>query len=143
MHFHINPTSLVPIYLQIKDQLRSAAATGVLPAGAKVPSIRELAVQLRVNPNTVARAYRELEFEGLLTTRRGDGTYIDTASRSLSMSQRLSVLVAEVDALVKRAAQLEIPRADVLSLVEERFDELISEPERADRDPALGSKERR
>jgi GntR family transcriptional regulator len=97
-------------------------------------------VQLRVNPNTVARAYRELESEGLLSTRRGDGTYIDQGSRSLSVSQRLSALETEADALARRAAQLEIPLPDVLTLVEERYQEFAADPQQ---EPALGSKERR
>ena len=65
---HISASSGVPIYLQLKDQLRRAVAGGVLRPGDRLPAVRDLAAQTVVNPNTVARVYRELEFEGLVET---------------------------------------------------------------------------
>lgn len=72
----IRPRSDVPIYRQISDGVRMAVSTGRLQIGDELPSVRGMAVRLRVNPNTVARAYRDLEAQGVLETRRGRGTYI-------------------------------------------------------------------
>ena len=73
---HINVSSGVPIYLQLKDQLRRAVVGGVLRPGDRLPAVRDLAAETVVNPNTVARVYRELELEGLLQTQRGVGTFV-------------------------------------------------------------------
>jgi len=74
--FEINNKSPVPIYSQIVDQYKHMSATGKLKAGDRVPTIRELAVQLEVNPNTVAKAYLELQNLGLLDTKQGIGTFV-------------------------------------------------------------------
>ncbi|MEZ0374941.1 MAG: GntR family transcriptional regulator [Candidatus Sericytochromatia bacterium] len=76
MIFSINPEFGTPIYLQLMDQIRHAIAIGLFRPGDSLPTIRELALQLRVNPNTVAKAIRELEREGLLVTRVGKGSFI-------------------------------------------------------------------
>jgi len=75
--FDVDHKSPVPLYVQIMDHTRSLIATGRLEAGDQLPTIRELSVTLTVNPNTVARAYSELEREGLLTTQQGRGTFVD------------------------------------------------------------------
>jgi GntR family transcriptional regulator len=72
----IDPRSAVPLYDQIKAGLRGLVAKGLLKPGDQTPSIRSLAVSLKVNPNTVARAFRELASEGFLESRRGDGAYV-------------------------------------------------------------------
>jgi GntR family transcriptional regulator len=74
--FQLNPRSGVPIYRQIQDQIRYAVASGLLSAGEQLPTVRSLAVELSVNPNTVIKAYSELEREGLLTTEQGTGTFV-------------------------------------------------------------------
>src|SRR5260370_30977351 len=74
--FQLNPRSGVPIYRQLQDQTRYGVASGVLTAGEQLPTVRALAVELSVNPNTVIKAYSELEREGLLTTEQGSGTFI-------------------------------------------------------------------
>jgi GntR family transcriptional regulator len=82
-----------PLYVQIMDEIRRALALGTLSANDAVPSVRQLAVELRINPNTVSQAYRELEREGVLEARRGQGTYV--ARRRVSGSQR-STLAGQV-----------------------------------------------
>ncbi|MEW5786053.1 MAG: GntR family transcriptional regulator, partial [Bacillota bacterium] len=74
--FHINTRSGVPIYVQLKEQIKTAVAGGILSAGDQLPSVRELAVALVINPNTVVRAYNELEHEGLLSIEQGRGTFV-------------------------------------------------------------------
>ena len=74
--FRLDPESGVPIYRQIKDQVRYGIASGLLSPGEQLPTVRALAVELSVNPNTVIKAYWELEHEGLVTTEQGSGTFI-------------------------------------------------------------------
>jgi len=74
--FHLDMHSGVPVYRQIVDQVRGAIAVGNLGSGDQLPTVRQLAVDLEINPNTVVRAYRELEYDGLLETHQGTGTFI-------------------------------------------------------------------
>ena len=74
--FQLNPKSGVPIYRQIQDQIRYGIASGLLGPGEQLPTVRSLAVELSVNPNTVIKAYSELEREGILTTEQGSGTFV-------------------------------------------------------------------
>jgi GntR family transcriptional regulator len=76
MEFRIDYTSGIPIYRQIIEQVRYGVARGELVTGERLPTVRQLAVDLSINPNTVARAYRELEFEGVLDTQQGSGTFV-------------------------------------------------------------------
>ncbi len=79
MLFSINPSDSRPIYVQIMDEVRRGMATGALIGGDPLPSVRQLATNLKVNPNTVAQAYRELEREGLAYVQRGQGTFVGSA----------------------------------------------------------------
>jgi len=90
----IDPKSALPIYRQIIAQIRRGVAAGLLAPGDQLPSVRELAARLLVNPNTVARVYRDLERDGLLETRRGQGTFISGNAEALAESERRR-LVAE------------------------------------------------
>src|ERR1700737_2492134 len=74
--FQLNPKSGVPIYRQIQDQIRYGIASGLLSPGEQLPTVRSLAVELAINPNTVIKAYTELEREGILTTEQGSGTFV-------------------------------------------------------------------
>jgi GntR family transcriptional regulator len=99
MRIHISPTDGVPIYMQIVQQVRRLVAAGELIQGDDLPSIRVLAEQLVINPNTVARAYRELEADGLVSSSRGLGTYISANNlRSISegRQERLRPLIDEL-----------------------------------------------
>src|SRR5215471_8089380 len=95
----------VPVYRQLIDQVRAGIATGSLAAGDQLPTVRQLAVDLAINPNTVVRAYRELELSGLLETHQGTGTFIaqkklpkESAERDRQLAQIVSDLVARAGA---------------------------------------------
>src|ERR1051325_8912264 len=80
MLFRPNPSSGVPIYLQLMEQVKHAVDTGALRAGDQLPGIRTLAEELVINPNTVAKAYRELEHEGVIELRHGSGAFVSAAA---------------------------------------------------------------
>jgi GntR family transcriptional regulator len=84
----IDPADPAPIWRQIEEQMRRLVATGVLPAGAPVPSMRELSKTLRVNPATVAKAYQRLVDAGVLAVRRGEGTYVADAPPAMTAAER-------------------------------------------------------
>ena len=96
-----------PMYLQIMDQVKQKIAVGEWAAGEEIPSIRQLAVALRVSVITVKRAYLELEREGVVHKRHGSGTYISDAGSPLARKERLKILSERVDALLAEARHLE------------------------------------
>ena len=106
--FHVNPHSGIPIYLQLKEQIKTAVAGGVLPPGAQLPSVRELALSLAVNPNTIARAYSELEHEGLLVAEQGKGTFISHGEPTLEEPERLERIKSRIDQLLVEAFSLKL-----------------------------------
>jgi GntR family transcriptional regulator len=120
MQLHISTGDGVPIYLQIANQVKYLVAVGRLAVGDEIPPIRVLAHQLLVNPNTVARAYLELEREGIVQKRHGSGTYISSAGSPLARKERLKILSERVDALVVEARHFEVDPAELLQLVKER-----------------------
>jgi len=96
--FQLDLRSGVPVYRQIIDQVLVAVATGACAGGEQLPTVRQLAVDLSINPNTVVRAYRELEIRGVLTTHQGTGTFITAAkvdSNDAERQRRLSQMVSE------------------------------------------------
>ncbi len=97
----LDTSSYTPIYEQIKTEIRSQIVLAVLKPGDTLPSIRDLAAELIVNPNTVARAYRELEQEGLITTRKGKGCFISDNSTSLMQQEKQAILKRIVDRSVE------------------------------------------
>jgi GntR family transcriptional regulator len=120
MQIHISPHDGIPIYLQIVNQVKYLVAAGRLAAGDELPAIRVLAEQLVVNPNTVARAYRELEQAGVVEKRRTAGTYVSDQGSPLARRERLKILAERVDALLAEARQLDVPVADVWKLIQQR-----------------------
>lgn len=92
---HIDPADTRPLYIQIMDEIRRALVVGTLEPDAPLPSVRQLAANLRVNPNTVQQAYRELEREGLIYVRRGQGTFVSASARPDSERKTISFQVAE------------------------------------------------
>jgi GntR family transcriptional regulator len=93
----------MPVYRQIMDQVRGGIASGALTAGDQLPTVRQLAVDLEINPNTVVRAYRELEFGGLLETHQGTGTFISTQKMKRTDAERDRQLTQIVGDCVARA----------------------------------------
>lgn len=120
MRIHIAPGDGVPIYLQIVQQVKLLVASGRLAAGEELPPIRVLAEQLLVTPNTVARAYRELEVAGVVEKRRTAGTYVSDAGSPLARAERLRILAGRVDALLAEARQMGFELEAVLDLVRRR-----------------------
>jgi GntR family transcriptional regulator len=124
VHIHISANDGVPIYLQIVNQVKYLVASGRLAAGDELPPIRVLAGQLLVNPNTVARAYRELEIAGLVHKRRTAGTYVSDAGSPLARRERLKILAERADALLAEARQMNVTTEEVLQLIRQRAEVL-------------------
>jgi DNA-binding transcriptional regulator YhcF (GntR family) len=120
VQIQISPDDGVPIYLQIINQVKHLVAAGRLAPGEELPPIRVLAERLLVNPNTVARAYRELELAGVVTKRRTTGTYVSETGASLSLEERVQLLAPRVDALIADALQLDITLDELVGLVRQR-----------------------
>jgi GntR family transcriptional regulator len=120
MQIHISSHDGVPIYLQIVNQVKYLVAAGRLEPGEELPPIRTLAEQLLINPNTVARAYRELELAGVVTKRRTAGTYVSDTASPLARRQRLKIITERVDALLAEARQMNIDTEALIELLQER-----------------------
>ena len=102
MNFRVNATSTQPLYLQLTQQIRHAIDTGVLQPGDSLPGIRTLAEQLVVSPNTVVKAYSELEHEGLLEMRQGSGAFVAGRKPNKAKSDRVRQAQERVRALVEK-----------------------------------------
>src|ERR1041384_4181764 len=111
-----------PVYLQLVDQVRYAAASGGLRPGEPLPSIRPLAEELRVNRNTVAKAYAELESQGVIETIPGKGCFVRAQASPFRKDVRLKLLTEEIDQAVVQAHHLQVDRTAFLKLAEARFD---------------------
>ena len=122
MQLQISSTYGVPIYQQIVNQVRYLIAAGRLQPGEDLLAIRSLAEQLTINPNTVARAYLELERAGVVTKRQGSGTYVSGNVSPLPQREKLKVLRPRVDALLVEAAHLDVELGDVVDLLHERHE---------------------
>jgi GntR family transcriptional regulator len=131
MRLNISPTDGVPIYLQIVNQIKYLVASGRLAPEDELPPIRTLAEQLVVNPNTVARAYRELEQAGIVYKRRTAGTYVSGTGSPLARQEQLRILAQRADALLVEARQMGFETEEVIDLIRERQDAL-SDPEPLD-----------
>ncbi|MEZ6033640.1 MAG: GntR family transcriptional regulator [Planctomycetaceae bacterium] len=120
MQIHISTHDKVPIYLQVVNQIRYLVAAGRLAAGDELPPIRVLAEQLVVNPNTIARAYRELEQAGIVEKRRTAGTYVTEQGSPLARRERLKILTERIDQLLAEALQMDVKLEDVIKLINQR-----------------------
>jgi len=113
-----------PVYLQLVDQIKAAAASGGVRTGEPLPSIRPLAEELRVNRNTVAKAYAELESQGVIETIPGKGCFVKSNNSPLKKEVRRKLLVEEIDQVVVMAHHLQVPRGEFIEMVRERLDVL-------------------
>ncbi|MBP3956085.1 GntR family transcriptional regulator [Gemmata sp. G18] len=127
MDVHISPHDGVPIYLQIVNQVKYLVASGRLVPGEELPAIRVLADQLTVNPNTVARAYRELEVAGIVEKRRTAGTYVSATGSPLARRERLKIVTERIDALLAEARHLGVRTDEVIELLRQRDEALNPE----------------
>jgi GntR family transcriptional regulator len=122
VQIHITSNDGVPIYIQIVNQLKHLIASGRLTPGEEIPPIRALAEQLVVNPNTVARAYLELERAGIVTKRHGSGTYVSETPSVLSRREKFKLLAQRADSLLVEAGHLDIGLDEVVALLRERHE---------------------
>jgi GntR family transcriptional regulator len=129
VQIHIATNDGLPIYLQIVNQIKYAVASGRLAPGDELPPIRVLAERLLINPNTVARAYRELETVGIVEKRRTAGTYVSDQGSPLARRERIKILSERIDALLAEARQMDIAFDDLVKLIEQRSAVLVSSEE--------------
>src|SRR6185503_12015008 len=120
MQIHISPHDRVPIYLQIMNQVKYLVAAGRLGPGEELPPIRGLAEELVINPNTVARAYLELERAGVVVKRHGSGTFVADGGSPLARKERLRILSQRADALLAEARQMGVGIDELIELVRQR-----------------------
>jgi len=111
-----------PVYLQLADQIRYAAASGRLREGEPLPSLRPLADELRINRNTIAKAYAELESQGIIETIPGKGFFLKRNNSPFNQQTRQKLLLTEIDEAVVMAHHLQVDREEFLTLVRERLD---------------------
>lgn len=126
MRFQINFKSGMPVYLQIVDQVKAAAASGALKPGEALPSIRPVAEELRINRNTVAKAYGELESLGVIETVPGKGCFLKENHSPLRKEVRRRMLTEEIDRAIVMAHHLQVPGPEFLELIRERVQTLES-----------------
>lgn len=129
LHFQINPHSGVPVYRQLIDQIRYYIASGALKAEDQLPSIRELAQSLAVNPTTVVRVYGELERDGVIEMRHGKGAFVAGGRRRMSAAEREQTLRGLARQLAVEAAQMGAPAGQVLKVVREELAEMQGQEE--------------
>jgi GntR family transcriptional regulator len=113
MYLAINPTSELPVYQQIVDQIKREIALGRLSCTDKIPTVREMAAQLIINPNTIAKAYKILEQQGIVVTRVGAGTFVSEAGSALSEDARKTIVCGKLESAAVEAATLRIARPAV------------------------------
>ena len=138
MFLQINFKSGKPVYLQVVDQIKAAAASGTIRPGDLLPCIRPLAEELRVNRNTIAKAYSELESLGVIETQQGKGCFLKGNNSPLKKDVRRKMLIEEIDQAIVQAHHLQVGRDEFVDLVEERLDQL----EQKRRGSAAGKEER-
>jgi GntR family transcriptional regulator len=112
----------MPVYLQVADQIRYAAASGMLRTGEPLPSIRPLAEELRVNRNTIAKAYAELESQGVIETIPGKGCFLKEGATPFTKGVRHKLLLKEIDDAVVTAHHLQVDSGTFLEMVRERLE---------------------
>jgi len=121
MLWQVDFKSGTPVYLQLVEQVRRAAASGGLRAGESLPSIRPLAEELRVNRNTIAKAYAELENQGVIETIPGKGCFLKAVNSPFTKTARNDLLIQEVDRAIVAAHHLQIADDELLALVKKRL----------------------
>ena len=124
MLFHVNPSSGVPIYAQVETQIKNAIAAGALKSGQPLPSVRKLAAELGINPNTAARAYQELERDGTITTVPGGGTFVASGQPRFLKSERIRRLQPYARQIAVEGTQLGLNETEILDLVQEELAKL-------------------
>jgi GntR family transcriptional regulator len=131
VQIHITANDGVPIYLQVVNQVKYLVACGRLDPGEELPPIRVLAEQLLVNPNTIARAYLELEREGVVIKRHGSGTYVSVAGSPLARKERMKIISERADAMLAEARHLEVELEEIVDLLKQRWKALRQDKDKS------------
>ncbi len=118
MFLNVEHSSGVPIYRQIMEQIRYSIARGALDPGDQLPAIRQLSMELKVNPNTVVKAYSELEHGGVVVTRRGMGTFVSEMKVEISMEGKMEIIEKFVERMAVEAVRLGLSEAEIKSIVD-------------------------
>jgi GntR family transcriptional regulator len=124
MLLHVNPSSGVPIYLQIEAQVKQAVAAGALKPADPLPSVRKLAADLGINPNTVARAYQNLDRDGVISAVPGGGTYVADGVPGLLKTEKVRRLRPYARQMAVEGRQMRLAAEDIVKLVREELDKL-------------------
>jgi GntR family transcriptional regulator len=124
MLIRVEPSSGVPITRQIVDQIRSRCASGLLKAGDRLPSVRELARQIAVNQNTILRAYERLTAEGVLELRHGEGTFVADFAAARQLKREKASLEEEVQRWVRKGMMLGVSGDEMHGMLSEALDEV-------------------
>lgn len=132
MQFQCDTTSRTPIYRQLIEQVRSAVARGRLEPGERLPSVRQLSRDLVVNPNTIARAYTELEREGTIITQQGRGVFVAEPRTDLTKRARQKQLEERLDQLITDAVHLGFTAEEFLALLNKRMDQFAFSPSKSE-----------
>lgn len=117
MRFEVDPTSSTSVYLQVCEQVKYAVATGVLAPGDRLPTIRQVAAETRVNRNTIARAYSELERSGVIVSRPGQGSFVAPSATAIQKRERLRILEEMVRKLLVEAYHFQIAPTELHELI--------------------------
>lgn len=128
MFVHVNSSSGLPLYLQIESQLKHAVAAGAVKQGDSLPSVRKMASDLRINPNTVARAYQNLERDGVIRTVPGGGTYVADNVPGLLKTEKLKRLRPLAMQVAVEGTHLRLTQEEIVKLVQDALDELGAKP---------------
>jgi len=121
MNIKIDSENGVPIYLQVVKQVKHLVAWGALKSGDRLPPVRDLAMQLRINPNTVAKAYRELRYEKVINGRWGDGSFISQDVARIAESEKKRMIAEAVDKAIHQGTNLGFSKEDLSKLFSDRL----------------------
>jgi len=127
LHLQLDPRSGVPVYRQLMDQFKYYIAGGTLRTGDQLPSIRELALALSVNPTTVVKAYTELEREGVIAMRHGKGAFVAECAQVLNAEQKEIAVRRSARHLAVEASQMDVGSTRVVRIVREELDGLATD----------------
>ena len=128
MRLRLDSESGVPFYQQVVQQVKRLIAAGAVAPGDRLPTVRELAAEMVLNPNTVARAYQDLEREGVVETRRGQGTFACAPSLRLGPAERTQIVAALLDQALLEARHLGLSTEEVVALLNARIEESHEQP---------------
>ena len=132
LRLQINFQSGLPVYLQIVEQIKAAAASGAIRDGEPLPSIRPLAEELRINRNTIAKAYAELENLGIIETLPGKGCFLTQTASPFRPKVRKEMLGEQIDALIVQAHHLQVSNADLVQLIKDRLERFNAQRQQAE-----------